>query len=191
MYAVHICAHKNTTISVSFVVNENHVLRVNISTCKYFLLLKYLFSWFLSVLCMGWCCLFYYIRILFAIPCWNISVLQLHHFIFPFVFVMFRISAFPAAIITFSHFIWNTLLFSLHSFNTKYAEQNVEILRSSVHFSGFTINVWGIHLPFRYHTWWLFFIFFIFFFDLNVSIHVIRSHDISSKSKLKLELLWN
>lgn len=35
---------------------------------------------FFSARC-EWCCLFYYIRILFAIPCWNIPILQLHHFI--------------------------------------------------------------------------------------------------------------
>lgn len=104
-------------------------------------------------------------------------------FYLSFVFVMFRISAFPAAIITFSHFIWNTLLFSLHSFNTKYAEQNVEILRSSVHFSGFTINVWEIHLPFRYHTWW-----FSFFFHLLLRLECFDSRNSSSWHFVEIEI---
>lgn len=102
MYAVHICAHKNTTISVSFVVYENHVLRVNISlcTCKYFLLLKYLFScyFFCSALCVGAATLLLHFHILFETLCCfhfihstqNMLNKMLKYCVAPFIFRVLR-----------------------------------------------------------------------------------------------------
>lgn len=144
---------------------------------------------FFSARC-EWCCLFYYIRILFAIPCWNIPVLQLHHFISHSFLLCFTSVHFLRPSLHF-HILFETLC----CFHFIHSTQNMlnKMLKYCV--APFIFRV----LPKTFEKSIcrfaiirdVLYFFFIFFFILNVSIHVIRLHDISSKSKLKLELLWN